>query len=100
MEVIFLQLDEILEIHRDQIMRYGGSSGIRDQGLLASALAMPHATFGQNYLHPDIPSMAAAYLFHIIMNHPFVDGNKRVAAVAAFIFLALNGYDLTASEEV
>ena len=96
---IFLSLAEILEIHQDQIARYGGDPGIRDMGLLKSALGMPPATFGGQFLHTDLFEMAAAYLFHLVRNHPFVDGNKRVGAVAAVIFLALNGYDLEAPEE-
>lgn len=98
MPVTFLGLDEALQIHRDQIDRYGGRSGIRDIGLLESALAIPQAGVGNEYLHADIFEMAAAYLFHIVRNHPFVDGNKRVAAMAAFVFLRLNGVTLRASE--
>ncbi|HUT53869.1 MAG TPA: type II toxin-antitoxin system death-on-curing family toxin [bacterium] len=93
----FLDLDEVLDIHRDQIERYGGSDGVRDLGLLESALAMPQAGFGDQFFHADIYEMAAAYLFHIVKNHPFVDGNKRAGAVAAYVFLKLNGYSLTAS---
>lgn len=95
---VFLGLDEVVEIHRDQITRYGGSPGIRDIELLQSAVAMPSAGYGREYLHADISEMAAAYLFHIIRNHPFVDGNKRTGAVAALVFLALNGMELHASE--
>lgn len=94
MEPLFLELKEILEMHRDQITRYGGSDGVRDMALLQSALAMPRAGIGEEYFHTSIVEMAGAYLFHIVKNHPFVDGNKRVGAVAAFIFLRLNGYDL------
>ena len=94
MDPVFLELEEVLEIHRDQIARYGGSSGVRDMALLQSALAMPRAGIGESYFHTDLIEMAGAYLFHIVKNHPFVDGNKRVGAVAAFIFLRLNGYDL------
>lgn len=92
----FLGIDEVLAIHRDQIERYGGTGGIRDLGLLESALATPKAGFGGDYLHADLFEMAAAYLFHIAKNHPFLDGNKRTGAVAAFVFLALNGIDLDA----
>lgn len=95
----FLTLDEALEIHRDQVTNYGGLPGVRDFGLLQSALAMPRAAFGGQYLHPDLCEMAAAYLFHLVQNHPFIDGNKRVGAVAADIFLALNGIELTATED-
>ena len=98
MPLIFLSLEEILRIHRDQIARYGGRPGIRDLGLLRSALGMPSARFEGNYLHPDLFEMAAAYLFHIVRNHPFVDGNKRVGAVAALVFLALNDVEVDADE--
>jgi len=97
-EPTFLGMNEVVAIHRDQIRRYGGSGGVRDIGLLESAVAMPAATFDDAYLHTDLFEMAAAYLFHITGNHPFVDGNKRVGAVAAVVFLALNGYEVDADE--
>lgn len=93
MEPLFLSLDDVIEIHRQQIDRYGGSPGIRDSGGLQSALAIPQATFGGECLHQSIPTMAAAYLFHICQNHPFVDGNKRVGANAAITFLRMNDWD-------
>ena len=86
----FLTLEEVLEIHDDQINRYGGATGIRDFGLLESALAQPQTIFGGSFLHTDLFEMAAAYFFHIIQNHPFMDGNKRVGAVAALVFLEMN----------
>jgi len=86
----FLELDEILTIQADQIHRYGGSLGIRDLGLLQSALAMPQASFGGQYLHPSLHEMAAAYLFHLVQNHPFVDGNKRIGLAACIAFLGMN----------
>lgn len=95
----FLSLPEILEIHQDQVARYGGASGIRDIELLKSALGMPSATFSGEFLHTDVYEMAAAYLFHLVKNHPFLDGNKRVGAVAALVFLALNGYDFDVPED-
>jgi death-on-curing protein len=95
----FLSLPEVLSIHQDQIARYGGAPGIRDIDLLKSALGMPPATFGGEFLHTDIYEMAASYLFHLAKNHPFVDGNKRVGAVAALVFLALNGFDFHAPED-
>jgi death-on-curing protein len=98
MTPVFLSLDEVLEIHGDQIERYGGRLGIRDMGLLQSALALPQAGSGGEYFHSDLCEMAAAYLFHIVQNHPFVDGNKRVGAMAAFTFLLLNGILLKAPE--
>ncbi len=97
-EPLFLSFSEVLQIHEDQISRYGGSLGIRDVGLLESALAMPAASFGDKFLHEDIFEMAAAYLFHIVKNHPFVDGNKRVGAVASLVFLAMNDIDFAADE--
>ena len=78
-------------IHSDQLNRYGGSAGIRDQGLLQSALAQPGASFGGKWLHGDLYEMASAYLFSLVMNHPFVDGNKRVGGMAALAFLEVNG---------
>ncbi|HVP60991.1 MAG TPA: type II toxin-antitoxin system death-on-curing family toxin [Myxococcaceae bacterium] len=96
---IFLTLDEVLALHADQIARYGGRPGLRDLGLLESALAMPRATFGRLYLHPSLPEMAAAYLFHLAGNHPFLDGNKRVGLAAAIAFLGLNGLWLEADPD-
>src|SRR5262245_50033502 len=87
----FLSRDEVLEIHRQQIERFGGRPGVRDVGLLDSALAMPAAGIGGERLHGDAYEMAAAYLFHLAKNHPFFDGNKRVAAHSAYVFLSLNG---------
>ena len=99
MDALFLTLDEVLEIHEQQIERYGGSHGVRDTGALESALAMPQATFDGEYLHPTIVAMAAAYLFHITQNHPFLDGNKRTGANAAITFLLLNNVEPTFSED-
>jgi death-on-curing protein len=98
-EPTFLTLDEVVAIHRDQIERYGGSLGVRDWGLLKSAVAMPAATFGGQFLHADLCEIAAAYLFHLVQNHPFIDGNKRVGAVAADVFLLMNGMTLAAGED-
>ena len=99
MNPVFLSLPEVIEIHQDQIVRYGGEPGIRDIELLKSALGMPAATYGGEFLHTDIYEMAAAYLFHIVKNHPFVDGNKRTGGVASFIFLTMNGYSFNAPED-
>jgi death on curing protein len=92
----FLSLDDALLLHADQIDLYGGGHGVRDAGLLESALAQPQAAFGGDYLHDGIFEMAAAYLYHIVQNHPFLDGNKRAGAVAALTFLDLNGVDIEA----
>ena len=95
----FLTLDEVLGIHADQIRVYGGSSGVRDLKLLRSALAMPETTFDGEFLHPSVFEMAAAYLFHVARNHPFVDGNKRTALMCALVFLGLNGERLKADPD-
>lgn len=87
----FLSLHDVLSIHQEQLKLYGGTAGVRDMGLLESAIAMPGAGFGDEYLHKDIHEMAAAYLFHIVQNHPFLDGNKRAGAVTALAFLEVNG---------
>jgi death-on-curing protein len=99
MEPLFLSLDEVLEIHHQQVERYGGSLGLRDAAGLESAVATPQATFGGEFLHTSIPAMAAAYLFHLCQNHPFVDGNKRAGANAAITFLFLNNWEPTLAEE-
>lgn len=94
----FLSVEDVLDIHADQIERYGGSLGIRDVELLRSAIGMPEAGFGNQYLHADLFEMAATYLYHIVQNHPFIDGNKRTGTMAAFVFLKLNGLTLDADE--
>jgi|SRR5215472_3210639 len=99
MEPVFLSLDEVLEIHQQQIERYGGSTGLRDAGALESAVATPQATFGGEFLHKSIPAMAAAYLFHLCQNHPFIDGNKRAGANAAVTFLLMNDWEPTFEQE-
>lgn len=98
-EPLFLTLDEVLGIHADQIRRYGGSPGLRDLGLLRSALGMPETTFEGEFLHGTLFEKAAAYLFHIVRNHPFVDGNKRTGLMCALVFLGLNGRRLDADPE-
>lgn len=98
MEPIFLTLDEVLEIHQEQIEKYGGSSGLRDAAGLESAVATPQATFGGEFLHASIPAMLAAYLFHLCQNHAFIDGNKRVGANAAITFLFMNDWEPTFDE--
>ena len=95
----FLTLDEVLAIHADQIRHYGGRPGLRDQALLQSALGTPETTFEGEYLHTDVFEMAAAYLFHIARNHPFIDGNKRTALMAALVFLGLNDLELAANPD-
>lgn len=99
MAVEFLTLDEVLAIHAHQIRRYGGRRGLRDRALLESALAMPKATFAGNELHSSITEKGAAYLFHLVKNHPFVDGNKRVGLACCLVFLRLNGVGVTATDD-
>ena len=99
MDPSFLSLDEVVEIHQQQIEFYGGSPGVRDSARLESAVAAPQATFGGEFLHPSVPAMAAAYLFHICQNHPFIDGNKRTGANAAVTFLLINDWEPTLEED-
>jgi len=95
----FLTLAEAVDLHRRLIDEYGGAPGIRDVGLLEAALAIPQATFDGQYLHGSIFEMAAAYLYHICQNHPFIDGNKRVALAATLLFLSLNDVETEGIEE-
>jgi death-on-curing protein len=90
----FLTLEDVLEIHAVQLERFGGGAGLRDEGLLRSALAQPEATAFGDFLHTDLFEMAAAYLFHVLSNHAFVDGNKRTGLLCALVFLDLNGVSL------
>ncbi len=86
----FLSLAEVIEVHSDQIRRYGGQESVRDFGLLESALAQPEASFAGEWLHQDLYEMAAAYAYHLCQNHPFIDGNKRTALACALVFLTLH----------
>ncbi|MEH2194105.1 MAG: type II toxin-antitoxin system death-on-curing family toxin [Nostoc sp.] len=95
----FLTISQVLDIHQCQIQRFGGTSGVRDEGLLDSALAQPQSTFGGELLHPTIHEQAAAYLYHLAMNHPFLDGNKRTAFAVMDTFITLNDYSLNLSPE-
>jgi death-on-curing protein len=96
----FLSTDDVLILHAIAIEDQGGDSSIREKSLLESAVAMPSQQFSGQYLHEDIPAMASAYAFHICLNHPFVDGNKRAATAAMIAFLSDNGwsFDATADE--
>ena len=98
-EPAFLTTSEIIKYHQLLTRQFGGENGVRSHDLLESAIAMPSATFDGRYLHPTIPDMAAAYLYHLVKNHPFVDGNKRVGTMAAILFLSLNNYYLDATDE-
>jgi death-on-curing protein len=95
----FLTLDEVLAIHADQIRRYGGATGLRDLARLCSAMGMPETTFDGEYLHSNRFDMAAAYLFHLARNHPFIDGDKRTALMCALVFLGMNGQRVQADPD-
>ena len=97
--MIYLTLEDLLEIHRRVIESTGGSDGIRSIPLLDSAVARPQATFGGIDLYPALPEKAAALLHSIISNHPFVDGNKRTGFTAMDVFLRLNDYHVVAGED-
>jgi death-on-curing protein len=87
-----LDLAIVLEIHANVIEAFGGAAGIREQALLESAVAAPQATFGGSSVYADTVEIAAAYLFFLCRNHPFIDGNKRVALASCLVFLRLNGF--------
>ena len=95
----YLSLGEIVDLHQALLEQTGGATGIRDLGMLESALAQPRATFGGADPHPTLVQKAAALGFSLTLNHPFVDGNKRVAHAAMAVFLLLNGIDLDAAIE-
>lgn len=94
----FLSETIVLAIHDDQVRLYGGVYGVRAEARLDSALHMPQAQFGGEFLHPTIFHMAAAYGFHLCQNHPFIDGNKRTTGMVMFTFLRLNGLEPVATE--
>jgi death-on-curing protein len=95
----FLSVSDVLTVLEDQIRRYGGLYGVRDLNLLNSALYMPRSSFEGKYLHKTVPSMAAAYAYHICQNHPFIDGNKRTALTTSLVFLDINGYFIECGDE-
>ncbi len=97
--IIFLTLEEVCLLYKQLIEKFGGSFGIRDINLLESAIAQPQSLAFGEYLHKDIHEMAAAYCFHIIKNHPFVDGNKRTGLLSAITFLDKNGFIVQADTE-
>jgi death-on-curing protein len=95
----FLTSEEVLRIHRAQLDAFGGLAGVRDVNLLESAVAAAASKFAGEFLHMDLCEMAAAYAFHITKNHPFFDGNKRVGAAAAAMFVELNGWHFIADPD-
>jgi len=98
-EPVWVRDDVVRAIHRRQISEHGGSDGVRDEGLLESALARSKNLLAYSDPSPDLPALAAAYAFGIARNHPFIDGNKRTAYVVCRTFLKLNGMDLETSQE-
>ena len=98
-KIVWLLEEAVTAIHHRQIAEHGGGEGLRDEGLLSSALARPKNLQAYGEAPPDLASLAAAYAYGIARNHPFVDGNKRTALVAARTFLILNGVDLEATQD-
>ena len=92
-DCVHLSIDIVREIHAQAIKQFGGLNGVRDENLLASAVLTPQSSFGGKSPYADIVEIAAAYLFYICKNHPFLDGNKRTAMMAAIVFLRLNGME-------
>lgn len=95
----FLDFDRIVQLNRLAVKTFGGSDGVRDRGLIESAIYQPQASFGEQYLHETIYQMAAAYYYHISESQGFSDGNKRTGFLALFAFLKLNGCDLTIPDD-
>lgn len=94
----FLTFDQVLALHDLQIKEFGGSPGVKSEELLLSAIGQPESGFGDDYFHKTLHDMAAAYLFHLVKNHAFNDGNKRIAALSSSVFLEINGFTITADE--
>lgn len=97
-DVVFLEVDDILEVHAESIRLWGGSAGIRDFGRLVAAVARPRSGFGDTLAYPSLARMAAAMLHGIAQGHAFVDGNKRAATAGAFAFMRVNGFDMATAK--
>ncbi|HNI28768.1 MAG TPA: type II toxin-antitoxin system death-on-curing family toxin [Leptospiraceae bacterium] len=93
-EIEFLEVEDILIVHRNQIDLYGGSSGVRDRGLLESAVNAVQASFDGEYMHKTLYERASAYIFYLAQNHPFIDGNKRTALATGLVYLDMNGIEI------
>jgi len=93
----YLTLGEVLDLHRRVMEQSGGADGVRDLGGVESAVAQPQMTFGGDELYPTIESKATALCFSLVMNHPFVDGNKRIGHAAMETFLVMNGFEIVAA---
>jgi death-on-curing protein len=98
--VDFLSVEDVEQLHREQLELFGGQDGVRDRKALDAAVATPAASFDGEYLHASVFSMAAAYAFHIAEDQPFIDGNKRTALNAALVFLGLNGWEVDDPKEL
>lgn len=96
---VFLDLEQVLVLHEDQIERNGGTSGLRDITLLESAVFRPQTTFGGFHLYESLFDKAAAIMHSIILNHPFLDGNKRTGTICSLVFLKLNGRSLQVEQD-
>jgi death on curing protein len=96
---VYLSLEQLLWLHERQVRAFGGASGVRDRGALEAAAARPRTTFGGEDLYPDLEAKAAALMHSVVMNHPFLDGNKRAGVAAAEFFLGVNGVDLLATDD-
>jgi death-on-curing protein len=96
---IYISVEQLLAVHAALVEQFGGSSGLRDRGGLEAAAARPAMTFDGEDLYPDVCAKAAALMHSLVMNHPFVDGNKRVGALAAEAFLEINSHRILASDE-
>lgn len=98
-DCIHLSVETVREIHAVALKRFGGSEGVRDENLLASAVLTPQSSFGGKSPYADMVEVAAAYLYYLCGNHPFIDGNKRTAMMAAIVFLRLNGIEPAADSD-
>ncbi len=96
--ILYLSIEQVLELHRAQLEHFGGRGGVRDRGALEAAVARPAATFDGEDLYPDLAAKAAALMESLVMNHPFADGNKRVGIAAAELFVLVNGNALAATD--
>jgi death-on-curing protein len=97
--IVYLSIAQLRHLHREQLRRYGGLAGVRDQGSLEAACARPAMTFGGEDLYADAPAKAAALMHSVVLNHPFVDGNKRVGVHAALLFAEVNGFECLATPD-
>jgi death-on-curing protein len=95
----YLSVEQVIDLHARQIRVFGGSAGLRDRGALESGVARPAMTFGGEDLYSDVADKASALMYSLVMNHAFIDGNKPIGASAAELFLGLNGYRVTATDE-